>query len=262
MTSGDEKGGVQGETGPPEEVGSAADETGTTEETPKRDNRNAALIALAVLVVVLLGAIVGYIVSGGLSDDTASEIAGDSTTTTSVAVQPSTTAEAPTTVASSVPATTQIPGQLTIPALEDTYTDATEPDEVNGGDAILEIENEPPEVKLGLVRFEVTGVPEGGTIQSVTLQFTTIGAGSPIAVDLVEGDWNEAETNATNAPAIGERVGMILPAAELAELDVTAFVTGPGQIDFYLSAVGDDTTEFASKEAGVGGPVLVVRYGS
>ncbi len=233
-----------------------------TEETPQRDNRNFALIALAVLVVVLIGAIVGYIASGGLSDDTGSEIAGDSTTTTSVAAAPSTTAETPTTGGSTVPPTTQIPGQLTIPALEDTYTDATEPDEINGGEAILEIENEPPEIKLGLVRFEVTGVPEGETIQSVTLQFTTITAGSPVAVDLVDGDWNEAETNANNAPAVGERVGQILPGTEPPVLDVSAFVTGPGRIDFYLSSVGDDTTEYASKEAGVGGPVLIVRYGS
>ena len=47
----------------------------------------------------------------------------------------------------------------------------------------------------------------------------------------------------------------------LAELDVTGVVTGPGPIDFYLTTLGDDTTEYASRDAGAGAPVLIVRWG-
>jgi hypothetical protein len=153
---------------------------------------------------------------------------------------------------------------MIIPALEDTYTDAGEPDEVNGTEPILEIENEPPEIKLGLVRFEVPALPEGEAVQQAILQFTTVTAGSQVNVHLVDGDWNEAETNAGNAPVIGERVGEILPAGAdgpLVELDVTAIVTEPGRYDFYLTTTGDNTTEYAAKEAGVGAPTLVVHHG-
>lgn len=247
----------------PDETDGTAGDAGATDETPKRDSRNATIIGLAVLVTILLGAIIGFIASGGLSDDPESEVA-PATTSTSLPVVSTTVAPA-TTVASTMPATTQVPGQLTIPAIEDTFTDAMEPNEVNGLEPILQIENEPPEIKQGLVRFEVTGVPEGATIQEVTLQFLTISAGSQVAVHLVDGDWNEAETNAANAPALGERVGLILPGGDqgtLVELDVTDYVTGPGRIDFYVTTIGDDTTEYAAKEAGVGGPTLIVLYGS
>ena len=238
------------------------EDSGTTgAETTTPSSRNIVIIALAVVVVILLGVIVGFIVSGGLSDDPG-ESAGE--TTTSVAAD-TTIAASGTTTSSSSPSTTQVPGQVTLPAIEDTFTDALEPDEINGLSPILEIEDDPPEIKTALVRFEVTGVPEGETIREVILQFSTVSAGSQVAVHLVDGEWNEAETNATNAPLLGERVGVILPQAAqgpLVELDVSGVVAGPGPIDFYLTSLGDDTTEYASRDAGAGAPVLIVRWGN
>jgi hypothetical protein len=188
-------------------------------------------------------------------------LAGDTTTSVTVGSTVAPTTSAP---SSTLPSTTLVPGQVTIPAIEDTFTDALEPEEINGLSPILEIEDDPPEIKTALVRFDVTGVPEGETIREVILQFSTVSAGSQVAVHLVDGEWNEAETNATNAPVLGERVGIILPQGEqgtLAELDVTGVVTGPGPIDFYLTTLGDDTTEYASRDAGAAAPVLIVRWG-
>ena len=240
------------------------EDTGATgAETTTPGSRNIVIIALAVVVVILLGVIIGFIVSGGLSDDPGSGLAGE--TTTSVAADTTVAPATRTTTSSTSPPTTQVPGQVTVPAIEDTFTDALEPDEINGLSPILEIEDDPPEIKTALVRFDVTGVPEGETIREVILQFSTISAGSQVAVHLVDGEWNEAETNATNAPLLGDRVGIILPQGErgtLAELDVTGVVTGPGPIDFYLTTLGDDTTEYASRDAGAGAPVLIVRWGS
>jgi hypothetical protein len=233
----------------------------TGAETTNPSSRNIVIIALAVVVVILLGVIIGFIVSGGLSDDPGSELAGATTTSVTVGSTVAPTTAAP---SSTSPPTTQVPGQVTVPAIEDTFTDALEPDEINGLSPVLEIEDDPPEIKTALVRFDVTGVPEGETITEVILQFSTVSAGSQVAVHLVDGDWNEAETNATNAPLLGDRVGIILPQGEqgtLAELDVTGVVTGPGPIDFYLTTLGDDTTEYASRDAGAGAPVLIVRWG-
>lgn len=239
------------------------EDTGATgAETTTSDSRNIVIIALAVVVTILLGVIAGFIVSGGLSDDPGSELAVDTTTSVTVGSTVAPTTVAPT---STLPTTTQVPGQVTVPAIEDTFTDALEPDEINGLSPILEIEDDPPEIKRALVRFDVTGVPEGETISEVILQFSTVSAGSQVAVHLVNGEWNEAETNANNAPLLGDRVGIILPQGEqgtLAELDVTGAVTGPGPIDFYLTTLGDDTTEYASRDAGAGAPVLIVRWGS
>lgn len=237
------------------------DSGATGAETTTPNSRNIVIIALAVVVVILLGVIIGFIVSGGLSDDPGSELAGDTTTSVTVGSTVAPTTSAP---SSTLPSTTLVPGQVTIPAIEDTFTDALEPEEINGLSPILEIEDDPPEIKTALVRFDVTGVPEGETISEVILQFSTVSAGSQVAVHLVDGEWNEAETNATNAPVLGERVGIILPQGEqgtLAELDVTGVVTGPGPIDFYLTTLGDDTTEYASRDAGAAAPVLIVRWG-
>ncbi|HSJ82176.1 MAG TPA: DNRLRE domain-containing protein [Acidimicrobiia bacterium] len=238
------------------------EDTGATEAETTSDSRNIVIIALAVVVTILLGVIVGFIVSGGLSDDPGSELAVDTTTSVTVGSTVAPTTVAPT---STLPTTTQVPGQVTVTAIEDTFTDALEPDDINGLSPVLEIEDDPPEIKTALVRFDVTGVPEGETISEVILQFSTVSAGSQVAVHLVDGEWNEAETNANNAPLLGERVGIILPQGEqgtLAELDVTGVVTGPGPIDFYLTTLGDDTTEYASRDAGAGAPVLIVRWGS
>lgn len=232
------------------------------EQTGQRDQKSILIIILAVVVTVLLGSIIGYIVSGGLSDDPGTDLAADTTTTTSVATI---TTSIPTTTVPTEPSTTQVPGQLTIPAIEDTFTDALEPGDANGLDSVLEIEDDAPELKRALVRFEVAGLPEGETISEVVLQFSTISSGSQVAVHLVDGDWNESETNAANAPLLGERVGILQPGAgqgTLVEVDVTSVVTGPGSFSFYLTTLGDDTTEYASREAGAGGPVLIVRWGS
>jgi hypothetical protein len=187
-----------------------------------------------------------------------------SITPTTAAVATTAEPDDTTTVPAAPPATLE-PGQLLFVATEDTFTDAMEPSDVNGLAPILEIENEPPEIKSALVRFEVAGIPEGDVIEEATLEFSTISPGSAVAVHLVDGDWNEAETNATSAPVLGERVGLIQPggqAGTVVELDVTAIVTGPGRFDFYLTTIGDETTEYASREAGSGGPALLISHGS
>ena len=225
-----------------------------------RNRQTIGIVVLAVLVTLLLGTIIGFIVGGGLDDET---------TTTTTAATTTTTAATTTTTASdttgSIPPATAAGGELAIPATEDTYVNSFEPAEVNGAQDSLEVENDPPEVQRALVRFQVTGIPEGEIVSRAVLRlFVVEDTDSPVTVHLVDGDWSETETTWTTAPSVGAQVAVIEggnPEGAIVELDVTGVVNGAGQVDFYLITASADTAGFASREAGSRGPTLVITLG-
>jgi acid phosphatase type 7 len=229
----------------------------TENESPPRDNRQTMIIVLGVVLVILVGLIVGFIVSGGLSDD---PVAAPSTTAAPAGTLPPGTSVPATTV----PPVTVVPGQLAIPASEDTYINTGQPEEINGLEDVMEIENDPPELKQGLVRFEVAGVPEGETIDLVTLRlFVVADSDDAISIHTVGGDWNQAETTGANAPPVGELVTTIPPGAPegaTVDIDLTDVVQGPGRYDFYIVSPGDDSAEYATIESGTNPPLLIVDY--
>jgi hypothetical protein len=237
-----------------------------TEEQPAaRDPRTIWIIVLAVVLTVLVGAIIGYALSGGLSSDPASEAAPTTTIAPPPTAAPSVATTTPTSLATTTsPTPTDPPGQLTVLATEDTFTDASDPAEVNGFDVVIELENDPPDVKQGLVRFDVVGIPEGVTIDSAELRLTSSApSGAAIAVHLVDGEWHETDTSASTAPAVGDRVATIPPGGDGGEAlvgDLTGVVTGPGAISFYLLGTTENTTEIFSRENGANGPSLVLRW--
>ena len=238
-----------------------------TEEGPAaRDPKSVWIIVLAIVVTVLLGAIIGYALSGGLSSDPAGEPAPTTTIAPSPTAAPSVAGTAPPTTAATttLPTPTDPPGQLTVLASEDTFTDASDIAEVNGFDVMIELENDPPDVKQGLVRFDVVGIPEGANIDSAELRLSPAApSGAPIAVHLVDGDWHETDTTASTAPAVGDRVATIPAGGEGGEAlvgDLTGVVTGPGAIGFYLLGTTENTTEILSRENGANGPTLVLRW--
>ena len=115
------------------------DNNGETQGEKTPSWRNPLVIGLGLVVLILLGAIVGFIASGGLEDD---PIAAPTTIGSTV---PQTSATSPATVPPSTPATsstaptplgpvpdTSVEGQITYPAAEDTFTNTAEPDEVGG----------------------------------------------------------------------------------------------------------------------------------
>ncbi len=232
-----------------------------TEEQPAlRDKKNVWIIVLAVVVTVLLGAIIGYVATGGLSDDpTTGSAAG--TTTTSLATVATTVP--PATSLTQAPPPTDAPGQLTIQVIEDTYTNSSDPEDTSGFDDVLELEDDPPEVKAALVRFDTTGAP-AVVVEGVTLRlFVVFSSGAAIEVHRVDGSWSETDTTASSAPAVGELIATIPPGVtegESVEVDLTGLVTVPGPVDLYLTTSGDDTIEIAAKESGANAPALIVRW--
>jgi acid phosphatase type 7 len=229
----------------------------TENEPPAGDRKQTMIIVLGVVVTILVGLIIGYVVSGGLGGDPA---ATPTTTSPAVTIAPGTDATTP----STLPPTTVVPGQLAITASEDTYVNSGAPEENNGLEELMELESDPPEIKLGLVRFEVSGIPDGETIDLVTLRlFVMDDSDDVVGVHLVGGDWNQAETTGANAPPVGDQVATITPSVPdgtTVDIDLTSIVQGPGRYDFYLVNPGDDTIEFATIESGTNPPLLIVDY--
>lgn len=226
-------------------------------------------IVLAVAVVILVGVIVGYIVSGGLNGE---ESAAPSTTSTVLSTTTTppivttttpleTTTVVPTSPVPTVGPDTSVEGQITFTAVEDTFVDVTETTPM-GLELSLNVEDDPPELQQALIRFDVTGLPEGEAVSSAVLRlFVQEAANELVAVRGVEGDWDELTTIATNAPGVGGEVASFLPDTELAivEVDIADLLEGEGLVDVYLVATSARTAGFASRES-INPPTLVVRW--
>ena len=227
-------------------------------------------IVLAVAVVILVGVIVGYIVSGGLdgpeavNPSTTSTVVSESTTIGPVVT--TTTPEETTTVVPTSPVPTVVPdtsvdGQITFTAVEDTFIDATETLPM-GLELSMFVENDPPELQQSLIRFDVTGLPEGEVVSSAVLRlYVEASASELVAVHEVEGDWDELTATATNAPELGSEVATFLPDTELSivEVDIVDLLEGDGPLDLYLVATSARTAGFGSRES-INPPTLVVRW--
>lgn len=237
----------------------------------KRDWRGPTLIGLAVVVVVLLGVVIGLVVSG--SDD--DPVAASSTTTFSVettvpTTSPITSSTEPTPTTApgqpgeTIPPDTSTPGQIVFTASEDTVSDSTDPEVILGFEPVLAVENDtdPPQLILSLIRFEVTGVPDGVEPDSVTLRlFAEFPVDGSVSVHTVDGEWSEATTTSGNAPDIGEIVSLIPEGAGggmYVDVDVAPAFTGNGQLDFYLATSSSGNIPFGSRES-PNPPQLVVE---
>ena len=112
-----------------------------------KDNRQTIIIVLAVVLTILVGLVVGFLATGGLSQEPAAAPTTTPAPPDSVDA-PSTTAVPPTSPTVSMP-----PGQTAVTASEDTSVNSGQPEEINGFEDVLEIENDPPENKQALIRF-------------------------------------------------------------------------------------------------------------
>jgi hypothetical protein len=234
----------------------------TENETPPRDKRQTMIIVLAVVLTVLVGLIIGFVVSGGLSSDpVATPTTSAQVTTTGPSAGPSTTSTTPT-----APTTSLGPGQLGVTVSEDTYVDLGAPQDVNGLEDLLEIENDPPDNKQALLRFVVPAIPEGETLRTVTMRLYVVAdTEETVTVHEVDGPWTQAEASGANAPAVSGQLAAVppgTPEGSTVDVDLTSVVLGPGTYDFYLTTSSDDSAEYAALESGANAPILILDWGS
>ncbi|MGH8951422.1 MAG: DUF7594 domain-containing protein [Acidimicrobiia bacterium] len=209
------------------------------------------------MAVLLVGAIIGFLVS---RDDTPpTTTAAPVTTTTTTTTAPTTTS---TTIATTTSSTEPEPSgeQIILTAVEDTVVDNEAPD-TNFGDApVLEIEQDGTDTRRALIGFDVTEIPEGGAVASASLALFQIDASEEGAlVSFVDGEWTETETTWNTAPPVGAPITPLAGGlgAAVVEVDVTSAVTGNGRVSFYLSTESDDGLDFDARE-GTTPPALII----
>ena len=151
----------------------------------------------------------------------------------------------------------------TFTAVEDTYVKDTSPNSNYGQRSTLEADNA-PSVKRILLRFNLSGIPDGASIISGTLSMYVTNASVQAGlIHAVSGGWSEATTTWSNAPAVGTQIGQLASPAVVgswASGGVTSSVTGNGAVDFYLVTPSSDSVSHNSSEAASNRPTLVVEW--
>lgn len=232
-------------------------------------------------MLILLGLIGGYVLSGGLDAGPEQETTAQASVTSTepiAAVSSSTTqptfpdTTSPTSTLATVPEGTPMPtippdfsveGAILYTAGADTYVDGSLPDAVFGFGPSIVVENDPPATRYSLISFEVSGLNDGDAVTRAILSlYVQSASGDPVTIHDVDGSWSESETNAQNAPQIGNLIATI-PTIEsdlvYVEVDVTDSIQGNGTADFYLATSSDHTTDFASRESATP-PRLTVEF--
>jgi hypothetical protein len=246
-----------------------------TEPQEQSPHWRTSTIVLAVVVMVLLGLIIGYLALGDSREPAAvgstTTVTSAQSSTSSVPRASTTTSFEPTTTTLVPPGTplptqppdTSVDGQVTFTAVEDTYIDSGDTTRPRGFDPGLVLENDPPELKLGLIRFDVVGLPEGVEIESAVLRlYVEVAGDDALTVHGVVGEWTEAETTAVDSPEIGATVATIppgFPDLDYVEVEVTDLIDGDGLVDIYVATSSPRTTELGSRET-PGPPQLIVSW--
>jgi hypothetical protein len=164
------------------------------------------------------------------------------------------------------PASPSSSGSLAFTASEDTFVKGTGPRSNYGDRRTLEADSY-PKVKRTLLRFRVSGIPEGASVASATLRLFVVDPSENAGtVHTVLGAWSEANTTWSNAPAVGTAIAALSRPAVAGypvDADVTSSVVGNGSFDFYVVTPSDNGVDFSSRERGDGNPpTLVVEWSS
>jgi PKD repeat protein len=156
------------------------------------------------------------------------------------------------------------PSTATFTSIADTRTNQSSPSSTTGGtDVSLRVRLDPTGSYRTYVRFSVAGLV--GTVTSAKLRlWCTDASPNGGTVYPTNGNWSEATTNWSNAPAAtGGAAGTALNvvAGAWAEFDVTSVVSGNGQVDLLVSD-GNTNSAFYSSREGPNTPQLVVTTSS
>ena len=149
-------------------------------------------------------------------------------------------------------------------AYNDTFVRSSEVSTSFGNATLIEADTDPA-IEHGLVRFNLTSLPQGATLTSAKLRLY-VADSSTHAFDVhhVDSNWDEATTWSTR-PLQGVKISTLSSAATVgtwAEANITSAVTGNGWHDFYIIPTGIEGAGFNSSEATSYQPQLQITYTS
>src|SRR5512140_705191 len=147
----------------------------------------------------------------------------------------------------------------------DTYVDSSKPTTNFGSGTLMWIDASSP-TRRALLRFSLSSIPAGSTINSAVLKLYVTADGSSVAgsVKTVGSSWSESSVTYSTAPAVGSTIasiaGRAAPGATLA-VDITSYVVGKSTVNLYLTTSSTDGVQYYSREKGGSlAPRLVVTW--
>jgi hypothetical protein len=155
-------------------------------------------------------------------------------------------------------------GNLTFPAIADTFVDASQPTVAFGSSTSFRVDSSP--VNRAYLRFQVSGIT--APVKQARLRLTAGGSDGAASDSggavfrVSDHSWSEATTFATAPPTDGSALatqGAVNPNA-VVEFDVTRAVVSDGLVDLAVVGRSSDSAAYRSREAGTvaGRPQLIV----
>ncbi|MCL4251184.1 MAG: DNRLRE domain-containing protein [Anaerolineae bacterium] len=196
--------------------------------------------------------------TGAIRDMGTNTIYSQSGTPTNTPVIPPTATGIPPTSTPVPPTNTPVSGgTLTLTATADTYVNSSSTGSNYGTSSSLRTDNSP--TINTYLRFQVPNL--SGNILGATLRVYANSASSMgYEVRGTTGAWDEVTITYSNAPAFGGSVGSsgAITSNSWTQVDVTALVTGSGQVNFVMTSTSNTATSFSSRE-GANPPELIVE---
>ncbi len=148
---------------------------------------------------------------------------------------------------------------LTLTPAADAYVNQSYPGSNYGSSAQLRVDGSP--LVYSYLRFVVAGL-NGSVVSSATLRIYANSASSAGVAAYREPDqaWTERGITYTNAPGFGARLGQSGPfgGGTWISIDVSAAVTGEGEVDFGLGGLNSTAISLGAREDSAHAPQLVL----
>jgi len=123
----------------------------------------------------------------------------------------------------------------------------------------LQADNSP--IVRSYLRFTVQGL--SGTITRATLRIfaNTASTSGIVASSVSNNTWTESTINYENAPPIGSSLNSTgsFGAGVWITIDITDYITGNGTYNLALTTPGNTAVNFASREADLNAPQLIIE---
>jgi hypothetical protein len=154
---------------------------------------------------------------------------------------------------------TPVTGPVTFTSVSDAYVNASSPASNYGSLTTLRADASP--VTRSYLRFNVQGLT--GSITNATLRVyaNTASTQGYQVYGVSDNAWGETTINFNNAPVVGSLLGSSgsLSAGTWTTVNVTSYITGNGSFNLALTTPSSTAISFASREAGLNAPQLVIQ---
>ncbi|HEY3310555.1 MAG TPA: DNRLRE domain-containing protein [Anaerolineales bacterium] len=155
--------------------------------------------------------------------------------------------------------TPAMPASLTFLPEADTYVNASKPASNYGTNTSLRVDASPD--MHSYLRFNIQGLANTTMVKAtLRLYSASISSNGILLSQVADNTWGELSTNFNNAPLVGSLLASSgkISAGTWISLDVTPYITGPGQFSMAITTLSSATLSLGSRNSGANAPQLIL----